>query len=56
MFWFYGSEVCGLLAPQPEVKPAPSALEGKVSTTGPPGKALNILLNVFLDYRSFTKL
>ena len=29
MFWFHGPEVCGILAPQPEVKPAPSALEAE---------------------------
>ena len=32
MFWFFGCEAC-------EIEPAPSALEGKVSTSGPPGKS-----------------
>ena len=40
MFWFFGHEACGILAPQPGIKPAPRALEGEVFTTGPPGKSL----------------
>ena len=39
MFWFFGLKACGILAPWPGIKPAP-ALEGKVLTTGPPGKSL----------------
>ena len=45
MFWFFGSEACGILAPQPGIKPAPPSLEGEVFfledevlTTGLPGK------------------
>ena len=34
---------CGILAPQPEIKPTPPALEGKVLTTGPPGKSLGLI-------------
>ena len=41
MFWFLGCEACEIPAPQPGIEPAPSALEGKVLTTGPPGKSLN---------------
>ena len=29
MFWSFGHEACGLLAPQPGIEPAPSALKGK---------------------------
>ena len=29
----------GIIAPQPGIEPAPPALEGKVLTTGPPGKS-----------------
>ena len=29
----------GILAPQPEIEPAASALESEVLTTGPPGKS-----------------
>ena len=39
MFWFFGHKACGILAPWPGIEPAPSALEGKVLTTGPPGKS-----------------
>ena len=39
-FGFFGYEACGVLAPQPGTEPAPPALEGKVLTTGPPGKSL----------------
>ena len=39
MFWFSGSEVCGILVLQPGIELAPPALEGKVLTTGPPGKS-----------------
>ena len=30
MFWFFGHKACGILAPQPEIEPTPSALEGEV--------------------------
>ena len=40
MFWFFGHEACGILAPWPGIEPAPPALEGEVLTTGPPGKSL----------------
>ena len=39
MFWFFGQKACGILAPQPGIEPAPLALEGKVLTTGLPGKS-----------------
>ena len=38
MFWFFGHEACGILAPGPEIEPAPPAVEGEVLTTGPPEK------------------
>ena len=31
---------CGILVPQPGIKPASPALEGRFLTTGPPGKSL----------------
>ena len=34
MLWFFGYEACGVLAPQPGIKPIPSALEGIVLTLG----------------------
>ena len=39
MFWFFGHEACGILAPRPGIEPASPALEGEVLTTGPPGKS-----------------
>ena len=45
MFWFFGHEVCGILAPRPGIEPvppaleAPPALEGEVLTTGLPGQS-----------------
>ena len=38
-FVFFGQEACGVLALWPGIEPAPPALEGKVLTTGPPGKS-----------------
>ena len=36
-FWFlFGREACGILVPEPGIKPASPALEGRVLTTGPP--------------------
>ena len=39
MFWFFGHEACGILAVQPGIGLAPPAMEGKVPTTGLPGKS-----------------
>ena len=36
---FFGCEVRGVPVPRPGIKPAPPALGGEVSTTGPPGKS-----------------
>ena len=46
MFWFFGREACGILAPQPGIKPSPPALKGGVLTTGPPGKSHPLKLEV----------
>ena len=40
MSWLFGIEACGIPVPQPGIKPVPSALDGEVLTTGPPGKSL----------------
>ena len=45
VFW---CEVCRILAPQPGIEPAPPALEGKVLTTGPPGKLNFSYFNVLI--------
>ena len=39
MFWFFGREAYGILAPRPGMEPSPPALEGEVLTTGPQGKS-----------------
>ena len=44
VFFFFGHNACGILAPQPGIEPAPPALEGEVLTTGPPGKSLSHVL------------
>ena len=44
MFWIFGCEACGILAPQPGIEPTLPALEGEVLTTGPPGKSLRSIL------------
>ena len=43
MFWFFGGEACGILAPWPGVKPTPPALGGEVLTTGQPETSLNFI-------------
>ena len=42
MFWFSGWKTCGIFAPWLGTEPIPNALEGKVLTTGPPGKSLGV--------------
>ena len=44
MFWFFGCEACGILAPWPGIEPVPPALEGEVLTTGPLRKSPKSLL------------
>ena len=44
MFWFFGPEACGILAPRTGIEPTPPALEGKVLATGPPGKSQGQLI------------
>ena len=39
MFWIFGHETRGILAPQPGIEPARPALESEVLTTGLPGKS-----------------
>ena len=31
MFWCFGCEACGILAPRPGIEPTPPALEGEVN-------------------------
>ena len=39
VFQFLGREACRILTPRSEVKPSAPALEGAVSSTGPPGRS-----------------
>ena len=39
MFWVFHQEACGILAPLTGIESTPSALEGKVLTTGLSGKS-----------------
>ena len=53
MFWFFGHEACGILAPRPGIEPEPPgiepeppAFEGEILTTGQPGKTRDIFVLV----------
>ena len=48
MFCFFGHEAYGILAFHPGFEPVPLALEGKVLTTGPPGKSPGLLTSHYL--------
>ena len=50
MFWFFGPEACGILAPRPGIEPTPPALDSEVLTTGLPGKSLSahFLIGLFI--------
>ena len=39
MFWFSGPKACRILVPRLGIEPAPSASEGEVLSTAPPGKS-----------------
>jgi len=43
-FWFFGSELCGILAPHPGIESTPPTLEHQVLTTGLPGKSFDHLV------------
>ena len=45
-FFFFVCETCGLLVPRPRIEPTFLALEGKIFTTGPPGKFTNTYFNI----------
>ena len=48
LFYGFGPEGCGVLAPRPVIEPAHLVLEGEVLTPGLPGKSLSQLLKVAL--------
>ena len=43
MFWFFGYQTCGILAPRPGIEPKPLTWEGEILTPGPPVKSLRAL-------------
>ena len=47
MFWFFGHEACGILAPIPGVEPTPPALKGEVFTVDCQGSPFFFFLNSF---------
>ena len=44
MFWLFGFNAPGTLAPDQGLNPHPPALEGKVLTTGLPGKSYSLFI------------
>ena len=44
MFWSFGPKACWILVPWPGIHNVPPALEGKILTTGPPGKSYDSML------------
>ena len=48
MFWFFGHEVCGILASWPGIEPTPSVYEGEVLTTGQPGNSQQVSVLSFI--------
>ena len=49
-----GSVACGILVPQPGVKPVSPALQGRFLTTGPPEKSQQIKIELLM-YRGSTR-
>ena len=45
MYWFFGPGTCGIPALWPGTEPQPTALEGEVSTMGPPGDSQSFCLS-----------
>ena len=48
LFWFFGLEVRGILAPRLQIQPTLPALKGKLLTTGPPGKSWGFVICLLL--------
>ena len=48
LFWFFGLEICGILAPKLEIQPTLPALKGKLLTTRPLGKSWGFLICLLL--------
>ena len=54
IYWLH-HKACGILASRPGIEPVFYALEGRVLTTGPPGKSFLISLDRFLGLRFLGK-
>ena len=59
MFWSFSHRACGILAPVPEIRSTPPALEGEVPTTWmagevPPPSGIRFLLTGPLVVNSFS--
>ena len=48
VFGVFGLKACEIVASWPGIEPKSSALEGKVLTTGLPGKSLELFLCLYL--------
>ena len=48
MFCFFDWEACVIVVPWPGTERSPPALEGEVSTTGPPGQSLGWVLMLLI--------
>ena len=53
VFWFSGQQACGILAPWPGIVLSPPALEGKILTTGPPGKSQQFIFLIGRNWAIF---
>ena len=49
VWWYWHSKTCGIVAPRPDIKPAPPAWEGEVLTTLPVGKSWGNLLKILIS-------
>ena len=50
LFWLFGHEACGILAPSPGFEPALLAMEGEVLITEPPGKSVIKKKKILMKY------
>ena len=53
VFWFSGHWACGILASWPGIVLSPPALEGKILTTGPPGKSQQFIFLIGRNWAIF---
>lgn len=52
--FFFGQEACGHVVPRPGIELVLPALEGRVLTTGPPGKSpTELVTNIFEPFSQY---